>query len=150
MKLDGLQEVVRAMEEIGKDLKGDPLRASLRKGTEVILDQARVNASFTKGYSEGRIRDNIQMKPLPPDEIPSGFSDGQEVFVASSRKSDPDAPDNAWYWHFVEFGTSKQSKQSFLAPAFDSKGNEAIRTFADEMGKQLERNAKRIAKSQKT
>ena len=150
MKLDGLAEVVKAMEAMGKDLKGDPLRASLRKGTAVILDQARLNAVFKKGFSEGRIQENIQMKPLPPDEIPSGFSDGQEVFVASSRKSDPDAPDNAWYWHFVEFGTKKQTAQPFLAPAFDAKRNDAIQTFADEMKKQVDRNARRIAKGQKT
>lgn len=145
MKIEGLDEIVRNMKEIAKDLKGDPLRASLRKGIAPIVEQARANAP--RGET-GRLQEAINSKPMPMDEIPSGFTDGQELFVASSRNKKKDAPGNAWYWHFVEFGTSKNPGGSpFLAPAFDSKRQAAMDAFIDEMRKQLERNVKRIAKT---
>lgn len=144
MKIEGLDEIVRNMKEIVKDLKGDPLRASLRKGIAPIVEQARANAP--RGET-GRLQEAINSKPMPMDEIPSGFTDGQELFVASSRNKKKDAPGNAWYWHFVEFGTDKMSARPFLAPAFDSKRQAAMDAFIDEMRKQLERNVKRIAKT---
>lgn len=145
MKIEGLDEIVKNMKEIANDLKGDPLRASLRKGVNVIRDEARANAP--RGET-GRLAPAINSKPMPMDEIPHGFSDGQELFVASSRLKKKDDPGNAWYWHFVEFGTDKwPSGKPFLAPAFDSKRQAAMDAFVDEMRKQLERNAKRIAKT---
>ena len=140
MKLDGLDEIIRNMEAIKEDLKGDPLRASLRKGLTPIVDQAKSLAPV----DTGRLQDAIKTRPLPADDIPSGFSDGQELFVLSSRKKDPDAPDNAWYWHFVEFGTEKMPARPFLAPAFDSKRQDALQAFVTEMQAQLEKNVKRI------
>lgn len=144
MRLDGLDEIVKNMREIAKDLKGDPLRASLRNGIKPIVEQAKANAP--RGET-GTLQEAINSKAMPMNEIPQGFSDGQEVFVASSRNKKKDAPNNAWYWHFVEFGTSKMSAKPFLAPAFDSKRQAAMDAFVDEMRKQLERNAKRIAKT---
>jgi len=140
MKLDGLDEIIKNMEAIKDDLKGDPLRASLRKALTPIVDQAKSSAPV----DTGRLQDAIKTRPLPPDDIPSGFSDGQELFVLSSRKKDKDAPDNAWYWHFVEFGTKNMPAQPFLAPAFDSKRKEAVDVFVQEMRAQLEKNVKRI------
>jgi len=145
MKLDGLDEIIKNMEAIKDDLKGDPLRASLRKALTPIVDEAKSLAPV----DTGRLRDAIKTRPLPADDLPAGFSDGQELFVLSSRKKDPDAPDNAWYWHFVEFESKTKSgkvvpAQPFLAPAFDSKRSEAIKVFVDEMRTQLEKNVKRI------
>ena len=144
MKLDGLEEIIKNMEAIKDQLKGDPLRSSLRKALTPIVDQAKSLAPV----DTGRLQDAIKTRPLPADDLPAGFTDGQELFVLSSRKKDPDAPDNAWYWHFVEFGTNKNDGGTpFLAPAFDAKGQAAIDEFANEMRKQLERNVKRIAKT---
>jgi len=140
MKIDGLDEVIKNMEAIKDELKGDPLRASLRKALTPIVNEAKANAPV----DTGRLRDAIKTRPLPPDDIPAGFSDGQELFVVSSRKKDKDAPDNAWYWHFVEFGTKNQKRKPFLAPAFDGKRKEAIDVFVQEMRAQLEKNVKRI------
>lgn len=143
MNIEGLDEIVRNMQAIAKDLKGDPLRASLRKGLNVIRDEARANAP--RGET-GRLAPAINTRPLPADEVPSNSTDGQELFVASSRLKKKDDPGNAWYWHFVEFGTDKwPSGSPFLAPAFDSKRQAAMDAFIDEMRKQLEKNVKRIA-----
>ena len=145
MKVEGLQDILNAMEQIKDELKGDPLRSSLRKALTPIVDQAKSSAPV----DEGRLRDAIKTRPLPADDMPSGFSDGQELFVLSSRKKDPDAPDNAWYWHFVEFGTEKMTRRPFLAPAFASKKQDAIEAFVKEMRAQLEKNVKRINKAKK-
>lgn len=142
MRIDGLDEIIRNMQRIATDLKGDPLRASLRKGLNVIRDEARANAP--RGET-GRLAPAINTRPLPADDVPSNATDGQELFVASSRKKKKDDPRNAWYWHFVEFGTDKWAGQPFLSPAFDSKRQAAMDAFIDEMRKQLEKNAKRIA-----
>ena len=149
MKLDGLEEIIKNMEAIKDQLKGDPLRSSLRKALTPIVDQAKSLAPV----DTGRLRDAIKTRPLPAEDLPAGFTDGQELFVLSSRKKDPDAPDNAWYWHFVEFESKTKSgkvvpAQPFLAPAFDSKRSEAIKVFVDEMRAQLEKNVKRINRQQ--
>ena len=145
MKLDGLDEIIKNMEAIKDELKGDPLRASLRKALTPIVNEAKSLAPV----KTGRLRDAIKTRPLPADDLPAGFTDGQELFVVSSRKKDKDAPDNAWYWHFVEFGSTARNgedipKQAFLSPAFDSKRSEAIKVFVDEMRAQLEKNVERI------
>jgi len=38
---------------------------------------------------------------------------------------------DAWYWWFVENGTSKMAARPFLRPAFEAKKDEAVNVFAE-------------------
>ena len=141
MRIEGLDQIVKAMEQMADEIKGDPLRASLRKGVLPILNDARDRAP----RDSGRLERNILSRPIPPKDMPANFSDGQEVFVRSSRRKSKDDETNAWYWRFVEFGTKFVPARPFMRPAADSKRNQAMREFTDEMRKQVERTARRVA-----
>lgn len=143
MRLEGLEQIVSAMEKMADDVKGDPLRASLRRGMTPVLEDAKQRAP----QDSGRLERNILMRPIPPKDMPPGFTDGQEVFVRSSRRKSKDDETNAWYWRFIEFGTRHMPARPFLRPAAEGKRRQAMQEFTDEMRKQMERTARRIART---
>lgn len=58
------------------------------------------------------------------------------------------AKNNAWYWHFVEFGTQKQTAQPFIKPTVTEIEPQLPEIFTREFGKRLERALAREAKRQ--
>ena len=48
--------------------------------------------------------------------------------------------------HLIEFGTAKMSAQPTLRPAWDTDKKRVLNTFAREIGKNLEKLAKRLAR----
>jgi HK97 gp10 family phage protein len=55
---------------------------------------------------------------------------------------------DAWYWHFIEFGTQKNSAQPFIQPTVAAVEPQLPGIFAREFGKKLEKALAREAKKQ--
>lgn len=55
---------------------------------------------------------------------------------------------DAWYWHFIEFGTQKKSATPFIRPTVDEMEPELPEIFRRQFGKKLEKQLDRIAKAQ--
>lgn len=53
---------------------------------------------------------------------------------------------DAFYWHFIEFGTKKMSPRPFLRPAFESNKSNALNVFSQEFKRGVDLAAKRARK----
>ncbi|MCE9664521.1 HK97 gp10 family phage protein [Halomonas sp. M5N1S17] len=91
-------------------------RQGARAGAGVIRDEARRRAP----RRSGKLSRNIQAVTV---KVSEGNRSAAGVRVRSRGKADD--PSNAFYWRFIELGTSKMPPVPFIRPAFDAKEQEA-------------------------
>ena len=142
----------KALEQLPKEIVGagarGPAAKALRKTLKPVRDAAERHAPYGNiSWSDdpGRLKRNIMLvRNKQPGKF--GLSELYTVKPRSNRKRDRDDPNNAWYWHFVEFGTSNPNytRQPYLRPAWDENKGRLIPNFSQEMGKEIERIGKRM------
>jgi len=143
IRLDGIDELVRALRDMPAKIRRKAVRAALRKAAAVIRADAKARTPVlqqrTPFRTPGTVRRRISVrsskfarqagdegvfvgvKPL------RGTADTRRYGKASSRN-----PNDPYYWRFLEFGTRKMIARPFLGPAARAKGEEAVRMFLRE------------------
>jgi HK97 gp10 family phage protein len=155
VKLEGVEELRRAMESAAKSIRTKAVRSALREAGKVIQASAKVAAPVlrvpTKTRTPGTVRKNIAVRASKfarsagnegvfVNVRPIGNSKAR---VGKLGKAGATNPNDPFYWRFLEFGTKKMRARPFLTPAVDSKGNEAIQKFMSSVIPQIEKlNAK--------
>lgn len=154
VKIEGLKEAVAALRALPAELaskNGGPIRSALYRAAKVIKDDAIQRAPTGTGTPRpGNLKKNII---LIRDRNPGRENGAAERYVVTVRKKRMGKNSNAlfrvlkggdaWYAHFVEYGTSKQPAQPFLRPAFESKKHEALQVFVTELSKGVDRAVRR-------
>lgn len=126
LDMSGLNELARELETLSRSQNNKALRDATRAGAEVIADEVRARAPVDKG----RLKRNVVVatkKGRRQGEITSGVhirGTNPETGVSDSKMK-ANSPNNAFYWKFVELGTSTSAPAPFLRPAFDSREGEA-------------------------
>ena len=161
IRIDGLKELEITLRKLGPSLKGNPLRAAVRAMTVPVFEGAVQNANrIDDPETRTNIADSmgIGLIPISERDAFTARGDSVEMYELGPRTKGKglnrgeEGPQvkggyfSAWYAHFVEFGTEKQSAQPFLRPAFESKRLLAIDAFTKSLDKKLQANAKRLAK----
>lgn len=160
VRVDGLKGVLEMLHALPTEVaskNGGPARAALRKGTMVIVKQARLNFAAAVALAgltgvtdtTGFTAKNIVAKRRRP---PSGVK-GEKFVVTVAGKTHPNgnkfknkplvANDVAF---MMEIGTEKQPATPWLRPAFHAKAEAAIRVVESDLPKQIERIAARLAR----
>lgn len=95
----------------GRMSRSAPLRLALREAGEVV----QVGAAERSAVDTGLMRRSISVR--------QGVNRKYyvSVFVGVTKR--------AWYWKFVEFGTSRMAAQPFMRPALIEEGPEALARF---------------------
>jgi len=142
MHMTGLKESVAAMRLLPRELSGNrggPVRAGLMAAGVVLRDQARDNAPVGTGTpNPGNLKEQIFLyRDRNPGAI--GATEHYILSVRTGRRGlmrlkVPGSTraltgGDAYYWFWVEFGTSKQPGQFFMTRAFETKKIEAVRRF---------------------
>ena len=156
VKIDGLKELQQALSQLPLEIQKNPLRSAVSAGAKVILDEAIRRAP--QGET-GNLR-----KALYRYRSRSQSGRGQETFLVGVRKGKKNYVDSAknrrlnrvgkkytvegeaYYWRFIEFGTSKMPARPFLRPAFESKKNQAVETIKNRLAVAIENTAKKMKK----
>lgn len=153
VKLEGIDDLKRALADATKQIRTKAVRAALRKAGQVISKEAKqsapVIAAPTKTRNPGTVKKAIAVR----NSKFARQAGNEGVFInvrplRGSRqktlgKAGAKNPNDPFYWRFQEFGTVKMKARPFLSPAAESKGNEAIKTFMDSVIPQIEKlNAK--------
>lgn len=150
--LRGLNQTIEAFKLLPREARS-PLRGALFAAGRVIRDEARKNAPVGRGTPmPGNLRKQIF---LARDRNPGALGLAEHYFISvrTGRKGlsrlklgqalRSIAGNDAWYWIFVEFGTSKQKAQAPIRRAFESQAMQAIEVFKREFQKGVPRAAAR-------
>lgn len=157
MKIEGLEATVAALRALPRELSGKnggPVRGALFAAAKVIKAEAQQRAPKKTGTLAANV---ITVRDRNPRL--HGAAELYHVTVRGSRKviggkrrdRSPGLKlefvgGAAWYWFFVEFGTSRQPGRPFLTPAFEVKKMEAVDVFVRELAKQVDRAVERAKK----
>lgn len=174
IELHGLDELSRKLRQLPRELvgkAGGPVGKALSEAAELVRLQAAELAPIGKDTPvPGRLRSNIKKRR---DKDSGGVGDSEErqiiyvrgggkqgaairkrfrkALIASgvaegdAFKRSREAPDDAYYWRFVEFGTKKQPAQRFLTRAFDSRWRAALLVFQARLAQRIEAIERKLA-----
>lgn len=126
LDLSGFAELSRDLELLSRAENTRVLREATKAAADMLRDEVRQVAPRRTGRLVRNIVTGGQ-RSKGRNEVAAG------VYVrgtnAAGTNSDSemktDDPRNAFYWRFLENGTSKMAPQPFIRPAFDSKADEA-------------------------
>ncbi|EPY2286133.1 HK97-gp10 family putative phage morphogenesis protein [Clostridium sporogenes] len=118
MELDGMDNLIRKIEEMGKaGVKVE--NAALKKAGELIVEEAKNNVPVkTEKLKKGLKVSGVHKKG------------GNKFVLAGIQKGDNS---KIFYGKFLEFGTSKMKARPFMAPAYESKKEEAKEIIKQEL-----------------
>ncbi|WP_312838433.1 HK97-gp10 family putative phage morphogenesis protein [Pantoea piersonii] len=133
LDFSGLNDLSRDLELLSKAESRQVLRRSVRAGSELVKEEI-VNVAPEQS---GKLKRNIVVvfgKGAPGTAVAGVHIRGRDPRTGNSDKSmKTNSPNNAFYWRFLEEGTSKMPAHPFVRPAFDSKQDEAAAAAFQEM-----------------
>lgn len=153
MEVKGLSELNKALKELPDRIAKNVLRGAVNAGAAVIRQEAKANAPVYTG-------DVAQGHP-PPGTLKKAISQAQArklsnqvqqtVHVGvrqgkSAKKTKKGALLDAYYWWFVENGTSKMAARPFLRPAFEGKKTEAVKAIEEYLAKRIPQEVEKLPK----
>lgn len=128
LDFSGLEDIAKDLELLSKAENKKVLRNATRAGAEVIRQEVIARAPVRTG----KLKNNIVVvtqKSRHPGEISSGVhirgvnpqtGNSDNTMKANNRR-------NAFYWRFVELGTSNMPAHPFVRPAYDMRQEAAAR-----------------------
>lgn len=148
VKVEGLAELREAMKALPKELAAGPMRSALNKAAEVVQEQAIANAPEDSGTLKRaifRAKHKQTSGPFVESWI-VGVRMGRKFGAKTKKDGSRILSRDAWYWKFLEFGTSKMKPwrgSGFLRPAFEQTKHFAMNVIITELADGLRRAARR-------
>lgn len=159
ISVNGLEGLLRSLREAPKAIQGRAAQSGMRKGGNIIRDDARRRAPRASGFMASQI---VTRRANAKTRQRAGVGQGGEYFTVGvktgRRRKFANTKRNrrngragkayeetgwAYYWRFVEFGTKKMRASPFLTPAGEAKGPEAAQVVIDETWTALEKQLKK-------
>ncbi|MDX7992961.1 HK97-gp10 family putative phage morphogenesis protein [Xenorhabdus littoralis] len=125
LDFSGLQDIANDLTLLSKAENNTVLRQATYAGAAVLRDETRDKAP----KRTGKLARNIVAanRKIRNGNVSAGVyvrgSNAKGTNSDTTMKKDD--PRNAYYWRFLENGTSKMAPQPFIRPAFDSKAEAA-------------------------
>jgi HK97 gp10 family phage protein len=142
IQITGLSELEKNLEQFPDRLAKNILSGAIRAGAVVIQNEARSRAPqaaekhfrYYKGkltgvVIPGNLKKNIKVRLAPRSSRERPI----EYWVYVGKK--------AFYWRFMEFGTSKMSAKPFMRPAFETMKEKAIERMKEYLGARIDKEA---------
>lgn len=121
IRLEGGKQIAKNLKAMDEKLRKKAVDPALRAGIKKFVVEAQSRAPV----DTGQLRDSIKAR-----KDNKAGTRGSTVYVAGVIRS-------AFYWQFIEFGTSRMSAKPFLRPAFQSTVDDQVRTTLDTLRKKL-------------
>lgn len=119
-RIEGLDELERQFDRLAETSKKKVMQKALNAGIAPIKKEAKANAPVRTGL----LKKSIRSKQLR-------FTENPAVGIFVSGK--------AYYWRFLEEGTSKMAAAPFLRPAADSKHEEGVEKFKEKLKVEIDK-----------
>lgn len=139
LDFSGLQEIARDLELLSRAENNKVLRDATRAGAEVIKQEVIKKAPVRTG----KLKNNVVVltqKARRRGDIASGVhirgvnprtGNSDNTMKAGNKR-------NAFYWRFVELGTSHMPAHPFVRPAFDTRQEEATQVAMARMNRAID------------
>lgn len=151
VKIEGLEDVQRKLKLLPERLGRNAMRRALRRGANVIRDQARANArTLDDRETTESIAKNVRVSGMSRRVERAQKQIGMRVGIAGGArnmtkygefkgggKANPGG--DTWYWRLLEFGTSKMRARPFMRPAMEQSATKAFSVTADAMNVQVDK-----------
>ena len=160
IQLTGFTELAAALRELPQRVAKNALRAAVNAGASVIKKQVVQNAPEDTGLLKKEIYQK-QIREKSGDFRQTYFVGVRTYKMkyantrANRRKSrvtqageslktyDINA---AFYWRYVEFGTSKMTAKPFIRPAFEAKKEDAVEAIRTKLDERIQKYARELHK----
>ncbi len=136
IKLEGLDDLKRALTELAGDLKRKVIRAALRDAAKPIHRAAVAAAPVLKQAHPYRLPGTLKRSIMVKASKRFKGKNGEiGVYISVSKRkglggeASARNPFDPFYWRFLEFGTAKMSARRFMTHAFDANAQGAIQIF---------------------
>lgn len=136
LELSGFKEYAK----MAKDLSPKQAKQLARSVVHGVAGEARKMVRKEAPKQEGTLRKAIKSKKRSMQ----GTKAISDVRIEHGRQAQHDA----WYWHFIEFGTQKKSAQPYIRPTVERLEQELPRIWAEQFGKKLQKKLEKIHKAQ--
>lgn len=156
-KIEGLKELNEALKKLPENVAKNVLRGATNAGAAEIRKEAKLRAPVYTGTliakdhpPPGTLKKAImqrqmrQLSSLVKQVVHVGVRSGKGVKDKAGRSLD------AYYWRFVEFGTSKMAARPFLRPAFEAKKLAAVEAIRKYLAERIPREAAKLNKGPRT
>lgn len=130
IRIDGLKELEIRLKRLPQKVAGKALYSALMAGAEAIRKEAVSRAPEDTGKLKRNI---VKRREKTRPELSASVVVGVR---AKGKKTDPQ---NAYYWRYFEFGTSKRPARPFLRPAFEAQKEEAVARIAAKLRQRIEK-----------
>lgn len=139
--LEGFRELERALNELPKNTG----RNVLRRVAKGALEPMAVKARGMAPVDDGNLRDAIMVSEKRTKRVirANRFDRNTGVEIAMGPISGEGVLN---YATFAEFGTSDTRAQPFMRPAWEGGKNEALEYIKANLGNEIDKAAKRLAK----
>ena len=149
----GLRELAAALRELPALVGGNVLRGAVAGGAQVVRKEAVTRApeyhgDVTKGHPPpGTLKRAIYIKWMRSESDPArqvwivGVRSGKKWQSVGKKQRNLDA----YYWSFVEFGTSKSAAHQFMRPALASTQDQAIKVIQERLMQRIDEAAAKLA-----
>lgn len=134
-EIQGLDGVLRKMRELSPKLQKSGLVKAVRKGANIVRDDARNRA---KEFDDPNTPKPIWREIVTKVNSRRGRQEGGVVMQVGIRGGAREAGDNVFYWRFLEFGTEKMAARPFMRPALESNVERATDAIVAELKRQLD------------
>lgn len=162
VKIEGLDKLRLAMQQLPDKVSRRAVPPALRAGAAIVRDAAKAKAPVWHGeVSEGHpppgtLRRNIVIKYAAELSTP-----GSQTYIVTVKHGKKYQSIERWgrtrltarivnldayYWTFVEFGTSKMPGTPFMRPAFNEKAPAASYAIEQRLAELVELEASKLAR----
>ena len=120
INVEGLDELEKQFDRLIDTSKRKVMMKALNAGVAPIKKQIKANVPVRSGV----LKKAVRSKQMKHTEKPS-------VGIFINMK--------AYYWYFLEYGTSKMSAQPFMRAAVDAKYEEGVNKFKVKMKEEIDK-----------
>ena len=141
--VSGLKELQAAMKALPTNISRNVLRGAVNAGATVIREEAKARAPVYAGPPiKGQAPPGTLKRSLYQKQIREKSNALLQTFFVGVRrgrsaKKTKKGTLDAWYAHFVEFGTSKMAARPFMRPAFEAKKSAAVQAIERYLQKRI-------------